>query len=216
MASPVIDFHIHVRHVRHVDPSMVESIARAAAIARRCGRDCRLSERVDGMLAANGVDYAVVLAETSPLVTGIVPNEYVIDFCRRSRRLLPFVCLNPHMAPSPAKELARLVRDRGARGLKLYPTYQGFYPNDRALYPVYSMAQELASGDVHTGSSVFKGSRLKYGNRSTSDDIAVDFPALTILMAHSGRPSGTIPRRCWRGCTRTCTSRSRVFPFASC
>ncbi|HEY5729170.1 MAG TPA: amidohydrolase family protein, partial [Anaerolineales bacterium] len=41
---------------------------------------------------------------------------------------------------------------------------------------------------VHTGSSVFKGSRIKYGDPLLLDDVAVDFPHLTILMAHCGRP----------------------------
>ena len=40
---------------------------------------------------------------------------------------------------------------------------------------------------VHTGSSVFRGSRIKYGNPQLLDDVAVDFPDLKIIMAHSGR-----------------------------
>jgi len=39
----------------------------------------------------------------------------------------------------------------------------------------------------HTGTSVFRGSRVKYGDPIFFDDIAVDFPDLTIIMAHSGR-----------------------------
>ena len=46
--------------------------------------------------------------------------------------------------------------------LKLGPTYGHFYPNDAALYPVYGVAQELGVPVlVHTGISVFKGSKLK-------------------------------------------------------
>jgi predicted TIM-barrel fold metal-dependent hydrolase len=40
---------------------------------------------------------------------------------------------------------------------------------------------------VHTGSSIFKGSRLKFANPILLDDVAVDFPELKIIMAHSGR-----------------------------
>jgi predicted TIM-barrel fold metal-dependent hydrolase len=35
---------------------------------------------------------------------------------------------------------------------------------------------------------VFKGARIKYGDPLLLDDVAIDFPELTILMAHSGRP----------------------------
>jgi predicted TIM-barrel fold metal-dependent hydrolase len=56
------------------------------------------------------------------------------------------------------------------------------------LYPLYAVAQELKIPVmVHTGSSVFKGARLKYGDPLALDDVAVDFPELTIVMAHSGR-----------------------------
>jgi predicted TIM-barrel fold metal-dependent hydrolase len=39
----------------------------------------------------------------------------------------------------------------------------------------------------HIGSSIFKGTKLKYCDPIYLDDIAVDFPDLKIIMAHSGR-----------------------------
>jgi hypothetical protein len=41
---------------------------------------------------------------------------------------------------------------------------------------------------VHTGTSIFPGARCKYGRPMELDDVALDFPDLTILMAHGGRP----------------------------
>ncbi|OGS49406.1 MAG: hypothetical protein A3K68_02685 [Euryarchaeota archaeon RBG_16_68_13] len=41
---------------------------------------------------------------------------------------------------------------------------------------------------VHTGTSIFPGARSKYGDPMALDDVAQDFPDLTILMAHGGRP----------------------------
>jgi predicted TIM-barrel fold metal-dependent hydrolase len=41
---------------------------------------------------------------------------------------------------------------------------------------------------VHTGTSVFPGARSKFGDPLDLDDVAIDFPDLTILMAHGGRP----------------------------
>jgi hypothetical protein len=40
---------------------------------------------------------------------------------------------------------------------------------------------------VHTGSSIFRGSKIKYADPIHLDDVATDFPELPILMAHSGR-----------------------------
>ncbi|MDY0042749.1 MAG: amidohydrolase family protein, partial [Desulforhabdus sp.] len=77
----------------------------------------------------------------------------------------------------------------GFRGLKLYPTYQYYYPNEPMLYPLYAKAQELNIPiSLHIGSSIFTGSRLKYGDPIYLDDVAVDFPDLVLLQCHSGRP----------------------------
>ncbi len=57
-----------------------------------------------------------------------------------------------------------------------------------ALYPLYAVAEKLEIPILfHTGSSVFKNSRIKYGNPIFYDDVAVDFPNLKIVMAHGGR-----------------------------
>ena len=41
---------------------------------------------------------------------------------------------------------------------------------------------------IHTGTSIFPGARCKYGRPMEIDDVAIDFPDLTIVMAHGGRP----------------------------
>jgi predicted TIM-barrel fold metal-dependent hydrolase len=41
---------------------------------------------------------------------------------------------------------------------------------------------------IHTGTSVFPGARSRLGDPMDADDVAVDFPKLTILLAHGGRP----------------------------
>jgi len=84
--------------------------------------------------------------------------------------------------------LKRLVNEDGFRGLKLYPTYQQYFLNDPRIYPIYRTAQDLGIPVlIHTGSSIFQGTRLKYGDPLHLDDVAVDFPDLKLVMAHSGR-----------------------------
>jgi hypothetical protein len=139
-------------------------------------------------LDEQGIDYAVALAETNPLISGTSPNDRVAEFCRVSERLVPFANINPFVTADLVSELRRCVSDLGFRGLKLYPTYQHFYTNDVRLYPLYAEAQRLGVPImVHTGSSVFRGARLKYGDPLFLDDVVTDFPELTIIMAHSGR-----------------------------
>jgi predicted TIM-barrel fold metal-dependent hydrolase len=139
-------------------------------------------------LSREGVDYAVVLAEVAPLTTGVVDNEFVVKFCRESKSLIPFASINPVTDTNPVRTVVKLIRDSGMKGLKLLPPYQHFYPNDAKLYPLYEKAQELGIPvNFHTGTSVFKNARLKYANPLYLDDIATDFPDLTIVQAHGGR-----------------------------
>ena len=146
-------------------------------------------QNVLALLDDAGVDYAVVLAETAVITSAVIPNDHVQQFTAASNgRLIPFCTFNPYMVLNPAAELDRAVRQDGFRGLKLYPTYEYFYPNQPLLYPLYAKAQELGIPVMaHTGSSVFTGSRLKYGDPLFWDDVAVDFPELTIIMCHGGR-----------------------------
>ncbi len=186
---PVIDFHIHIARPEHYQPWVIEWMKSFAPPGFPENlRETVTPSGIQAMLAANGVDYAVALAEISPITTGVTDNEYVAEFCRDIPQLIPFANINPFLTARPAEELARCVQEMGFRGLKMYPTYQYFYPNDPLLYPIYARAQDLGIPVMfHTGSSVFRGARIKYGDPLCFDDVAVDFPELTIVMSHSGR-----------------------------
>jgi predicted TIM-barrel fold metal-dependent hydrolase len=103
---------------------------------------------------------------------------------------IPLASIDPTRAgfdKTPA-ELEQCVTEMGFKGLKLYPTYQHYYPNQKKLYPIYEKVTELKIPlMIHTGSSIFKGAKLKYGDPIFIDEVAVDFPEMTIIMAHSGR-----------------------------
>ena len=184
-----IDFHVHMGTYTLHHPWVTEWLKQFHA----GGYEEYVSHYKDPgafeeLLSAEGVDHACVLAELSHITTGVCTNEQVRDFCRGRSRLIPFCDVNPHLFTDLGDELRRKVEDEGFRGLKLYPTYQHYYLNDPRIYPLYQAAQDLGIPVlIHTGSSVFKGSRLKYGDPLHLDDVAVDFPRLNLVMAHSGR-----------------------------
>ena len=186
----VIDFHTHTAFYESMTASYRNLLQqqwgeRVESVLKRYSNPEGFLELMDEC----GIDHAVVLAELAPITTGIATNEYVAEFCSTSLRLIPFASLNPYTCAKPAEELERLVHEHNFRGLKLYPTYQYYYPNDALVYPLYAKAQELKLPvSIHLGSSVFEGSRLKYGDPIHIDDVAVDFPELPLLMCHCGRP----------------------------
>lgn len=186
----VIDFHVHTALYQTATDSYRELIrAQWGDKAEDMIRTYSSPKAFLDLMDECGIDYAVILAELAPITTGIADNQYVAAFCSESPRLIPFASVNPAMATNPAEELERLVLEDGFRGLKLYPTYQHYYPNEARIYPVYAKAQELRIPVMlHVGSSVFRGSRLKYGDPIYIDDVTVDFPDLVLVQSHSGRP----------------------------
>ena len=190
MNAPVIDFHFHLTTADEYTDWFLNWL-RGNASEEALDHLRQVLSSPQAMLEyldEQGVDYAVALAETNPLITGTSPNDRVAEFCHASERLIPFANINPFVTTDLVSELRHCVSDLGFRGLKLYPTYQHFYVNDVRLYPLYAEAQRLGVPImVHTGSSVFRGARLKYGDPLYLDDVVTDFPQLTIIMAHSGR-----------------------------
>jgi predicted TIM-barrel fold metal-dependent hydrolase len=189
---PVIDFHIHVGDLKEMKPwvqDYFQNYGKVSGVEEVVGKDSRMDpQALVSLLNRNGVDYAVILAELSPITTGMTSNEFVSDFCRGHKELIPFASVNPFLHTHVGEELERCAKELGMKGIKLYPTYQQVYPNDRILYPLYAKAQELKLPVmVHTGSSLFRGSRMKYGDPVLLDDVAVDFPELTLIQVHSGR-----------------------------
>ncbi len=186
---PVIDFHLHIMDPENLRPWAKQYLQNSSGEELNyLYQVMRHPELLVKMLHDSGVDYGVVLTEISPITTGVISNEAVATFCQGHEALIPFANINPFMVANPAQELERCVLDMGFKGLKLYPTYQGFYANDNTIYPIYAKAEELEIPVmIHTGSSIFRGARLKYGDPLWIDDVAVDFPDLTLIQVHSGR-----------------------------
>ena len=185
----VIDVHTHYVALGQWKPEVEEWVrSMNSDLSPFYGKDGSFNrEAFLAMMDRIGIDYAVVLAEVAPAVTGIVTTDEVLEFCEGCERLIPFASINIHMSPEPAREFERYL-ERGCRGLKVHPVHQLFYPNDPRMYPLYDIAQ--AAGVpvmVHTGSSIFPGAKMKYGDPLYLDEVAVDFPDLTIIMSHGGR-----------------------------
>lgn len=185
----VIDFHTHYVRKELLNPTWLnylESIN--PEFYSRIDEYSRNPELFSAHLRSQGVRYAVVLPECAPATSGYVPTEDVIEFCRNQEMLIPFTSLNPNVHYDLIERLEEYVKVGGVKGIKLHPSYQFFYPNEARLYPLYQKAQELGLPIIfHIGSSIFKGTRLKYCDPIHLDDVAVDFPDLKIIMAHSGR-----------------------------
>jgi predicted TIM-barrel fold metal-dependent hydrolase len=108
-------------------------------------------------------------------------------------RLIAFGSVNPRFTQDVAGETARVI-EQGARALKVHPPHQLFRANAYqdtlpGLADLYRVAETAGVPvTIHTGTSVFPGARSRFGDPMDVDDVAIDFPRLTILLAHGGRP----------------------------
>ena len=123
-------------------------------------------------------------------------NDEVLEAARANPDvLIPFASVDPHKGKLAVREARRLI-EAGARGFKFHPNTQAFWPNDRAWYPLYEVIAEAGlialfhSGTTGIGAGMPGGGgvRLKYSNPMAVDDVAADFPALDVILAHPSFP----------------------------
>lgn len=121
------------------------------------------------------------------LVEGAIRNNDV---------LIPFGSVDPWQGRRAVHRVHELVRDHGVKGFKFHPSLQLFEPNDRAFYPLYAAIAEAGVPALfHTGQTGIgaglpggHGIKLRYSDPMLLDDVAADFPELTIVMAHPAVP----------------------------
>jgi predicted TIM-barrel fold metal-dependent hydrolase len=126
-----------------------------------------------------------------------IPNQEVVDAAREnSDIMIAFASIDPHKGRMGVREAKRLIEEGGIRGFKFHPTCQGFFPNDRMAYKLYEVIAEhklpaiFHSGHsgIGTGMPGGGGLRLKFSNPMHLDDVAADFPDMTVIIAHPSWP----------------------------
>ena len=126
-----------------------------------------------------------------------ISNEEVAEAARdNSDVMVAFASIDPHKGKLGVREARRLLAAYDIRGFKFHPTTQGFFPNDRMAYPLYEVIAEhklpaiFHSGHsgIGTGMRGGGGLRLKYSNPIHLDDVAADFPDMTVIIAHPSWP----------------------------
>ncbi|MFC5502471.1 amidohydrolase family protein [Lysinimonas soli] len=110
--------------------------------------------------------------------------------------LIPFGSVDPRRGAEAVELAQRLVLDHGARGFKFHPTVQGFDPSAPEFRPLWAAISELGvPAIVHTGQTGIgaglpggAGLRLRYSDPMLLDDVAAEFPELSLIFAHPSVP----------------------------
>ena len=198
-ALDAIDVHVHVEQDSHGCFALDQELLDASAKYFRADQDrtptmASIAEHYRARRTA-----AVVFTVDAPAGTGHPPlsSEEIADqAAEHADVLIPFGSVDPHAGKRAVTRARRLVTDHGVRGFKFHPSLQAFEPNDTRFYPLYAALQELGVPALfHTGQTGIgaglpggRGIKLRYSAPMLLDDVAADFPGLTIVMAHPSVP----------------------------
>ena len=194
-----IDMHVHVEQDGHgrfaLDQELLDASARYfKATADRTPTVDRLAEhyrRLSMAAVIFTVDATTALGH--PALSSV---EIADAAAEHADVLIPFGSVDPHQPAQAVDAVRSLVADHGVRGFKFHPTLQAFAPNDTAFYPIYAAIEEARVPVVfHTGQTGIgaglpggRGFKLRYSQPMLIDDVAADFPQLTIILAHPSVP----------------------------
>jgi uncharacterized protein len=110
-------------------------------------------------------------------------------FCRMFKNrpeFIPFVAMDPSVL-SPEELEAHfkdLVKNYGAKGIKVHPVSQQFFMNDKHMWPVYETCSKLGTPILCHSGPAREGPQ--YADPRTCAEILDTFPQLKLILAHLG------------------------------
>ena len=158
------------------------------------GLEARRNLTVDDLVAemdAAGVTHAVVHAEYEVGDPADELNEAVAGLVvRMPERFSGWgtVSLSPMRVMRGVRQVSR-VAELGLRGINMQPSFFDMPIDDARLYPIYAKAGELGLAvGVHTGINYTSHLPIRNDHPLQLDQVACDFPDLTLVACHAGWP----------------------------
>jgi uncharacterized protein len=193
-----IDVHVHIEVDAAGRRSLPEAYLEAAARYFGAHPEAPSIDEIAGYYRERRMAAVVFTVDAEAFLghPALSNDEIAEGAARHSDVLIPFAGIDPAKGDDGARTFERLITDQGVRGLKLHPSLQNFAPNDRSAYPLLEVAQAhrvpvvFHTGQTGIGSGMPGGGgiRLRLSDPMLIDDVAVDFPDLTIVMAHPSVP----------------------------
>jgi hypothetical protein len=198
-ALTAIDVHVHVEQDDHGRFSIDDELMTASAEYFRSHHDRTptVSSIAEHYRARNIAAVVFTVDATAGSGHPALSSEEIADAAaEHADVLIPFGSVDPHGGKASVTRARRLVEQHGVRGFKFHPGMQAFEPNDVAYYPLYEAITELGVPAIfHTGQTGIgaglpggRGIKLRYSNPMLLDDVAADFPELTVVLAHPSVP----------------------------
>lgn len=202
MPLEAIDVHVHIHDARAREMQGPEAERKFEEKARyfkgESAKHTSIDEQAEQYRSRNMM--AVLVNGTDETITGIppIPNDFVAEAVQTyPDTFMGMGIIDPWQGEVARREIRRCKEELGLHGIgEFNPARQHFYPNDPRFYPLWEEAESLGmpllfhSGyaAAGTGQPGGRGVKLKYTRPIYLDDVAADFPDLTIICAHPSWP----------------------------
>ncbi len=197
MSDRITDVHVHIQPWKQMKPAVMEAMRRG----KEDHWDFLISMMEDPKVLLDVMDRSGIwrigmVNYPSPDLMGFTmeTNTFAARYAEAApERLMPYGGVHPRFQGDIFGHVDELL-ELGIRCLKIHPSHMLFPANAytqglETLGAIYRRCEDRGLPVmIHTGTSIFPGARNKYGNPMELDDVAIDFPDLTIIMAHGGRP----------------------------
>jgi uncharacterized protein len=200
MWAPIVPSREIMEHVAEHFPPMQLSYLRvfqkrdvSLAEYRQLARSMVLDDiAILAMLDAAGIDRCLITGfdEASTAGNTFVSNPAVAAIAERyPDRFVPFCGADILRGAAAVAELEYWILERGFRGLSLRPFAINLPPTDRRYYPFYAKCVELGVPlSMHASANWTRDRRSDLGHPRHFDQVACDFPDLTLILSHAGYP----------------------------
>ena len=148
---------------------------------------------------AAGVEAVLVALDLETTVdTPPCSNEYVAGMWKRhpERVIQAWGAVDPFKGEVAIREATEAIKVHGMLGFHFHPIMGHFAVNDTRLYPLFETINALKVpvmidvGTTGMGAGIpgGMGAKIRHAHPAAIDELAADFPDLTIIAAHPGWP----------------------------
>lgn len=115
--------------------------------------------------------------------------EEIVKMSQESNgRVVGGASYNPFRINESLKEIERAVKDYGFKYVWYHPITFGLPPNDKKCYPLYEKCIELGIPCCYQTGHSAEPLTSEPGRPMYADEVALDFPDLTLVLTHTGWP----------------------------
>ena len=116
-------------------------------------------------------------------------NRWACEAAQEESRLISLISVDVLQSPEQmVADIEGLVTRFRAKGLKVHPVMNEYYPGDERLWPAYGAAQRMGIPVLfHSGAIELPGYTNEFGRVGHFRKVAERFPDLQMILAHLGK-----------------------------